>query len=224
MAGFEPPRLDEIEIDDAGWAYGAKVEHYPSVRRSELATDYPTAIVWHYTAIAGRGYERGLAKRIRTYRRGKDRPASWHFLIGEDGTIYQSVSCLHGSWHCSRGRIDGERVNACSIGIELANAGRVKPRDGRHHLPFGSKAAIHRDIAVRRFRGRYYADFPLAQINAAMLLSEALVSHYGISRKRAQYGHVYFDPKRRSDPGELWLFEHMPAVAAFAYGEKDVLP
>jgi N-acetyl-anhydromuramyl-L-alanine amidase AmpD len=113
-------------IDAEGWLYGLAIERAPSVRHSALSVPEPLAIVWHYTATDA-GTAKSLAKRIRTYKRGTDRAASWHVLVGADGVIRQSVSFLRGSWHCARGTIDGHRVNACSVGVELEGRGQSFP-------------------------------------------------------------------------------------------------
>jgi N-acetyl-anhydromuramyl-L-alanine amidase AmpD len=115
--------LDHLEVDAEGWLVGARVEHVPSVRHSPLSTAQgPIAIVWHYTAT-DHGTARALARRIRTYRRGADRAASWHVIVGHNGVLWQSVPFMRGAWHCARGIILGHRVNACSIGIELEGRG-----------------------------------------------------------------------------------------------------
>lgn len=110
-------------VDGKGWLEGEGVVRYPSVRASALTSGEPLGIVWHYTATRV-GSAQSLAKRIRSYRRGVDRAASWHVLIADDGTIYQSVEFLRGAWHCARGKIDGHRVNRCTIGIELEGFGK----------------------------------------------------------------------------------------------------
>jgi N-acetyl-anhydromuramyl-L-alanine amidase AmpD len=111
-----------LEIDAEGWLVGDTVRLYPSVRSSALVAPEPLAIVWHYTAT-DIGTAKSLARRIRKYRRGKDRAASWHVIVADDGTLYQSVPFVRGSWHCRRGRIAGHRTNACSVGVELEGYG-----------------------------------------------------------------------------------------------------
>lgn len=116
-----------LEVDVDGWLVGAGVERVPSVRHSALSTPRgPHAIVFHYTATDV-GTAKNLAKRIRTYKRGVDRAASWHVCVGADGTLWQSVSFLRGSWHCAKGTIAGHRVNACSVGVELEGHGKEFP-------------------------------------------------------------------------------------------------
>lgn len=124
----EVPR-DHLEVDAEGWLVGARVEQVPSVRHSRLSTPGgPIAIVWHFTAT-DHGTARSLARRIRTYRRGLDRAASWHVIVAHDGVHWQSVPFLRGAWHCATGEIAGHRVNACSVGIELEGHGDRFPAE-----------------------------------------------------------------------------------------------
>lgn len=54
-------------------------------------------------------------------------PVSAHYLIGEDGTLYQLVAEEHRAWHAGSSRWGGlHDLNSASIGIELDNNG-VEP-------------------------------------------------------------------------------------------------
>jgi hypothetical protein len=123
-----------MKVDDQGWLVGADGEpvgkRYPTVRTYELATPAPLGIVWHYTdGVGGPGYAEGLARHIQTFRRGVDRPASWHLVIAKDGAIYQSAPFTVGTWHVGKpGIIAGRRfanINHVTVGCELENAGRL---------------------------------------------------------------------------------------------------
>jgi N-acetyl-anhydromuramyl-L-alanine amidase AmpD len=121
------PDPDALELDAEGFLVGDRVQLVPSVRSSALSTPQgPIAIVWHYTAT-DHGTAPSLARRIRAYKRGVDRAASWHVCIGYDGVLWQSVSCMRGAWHCAKGTIQGHRVNSCSVGIELEGHGTLFP-------------------------------------------------------------------------------------------------
>lgn len=126
VTGHDQPGMVGLEVDAEGWLAGPGVKLYPSVRNSRLTTTSPIGIVWHYTAT-DHGTAHRMAKRIRTYKRGKDRAASWHVCVAADGTLYQSVSFLRGAWHCRRGSIGGHRINACTVGIELEGHGDFYP-------------------------------------------------------------------------------------------------
>lgn len=196
---------DDIDpmVDSQGWLVGRGVTRLPSVRHSPLTTRGPIAILWHYTATEP-GTARSLARRIRTYREGKDRAASWHVLVGQNGHLWQSVPFLRGAWHCRRGTvvaqywqgdtqywvsdfpspIERHRVNACSIGIELEGHG---------------------------------VSWPWEQVAGATRLVRALVDAYPIHPHNAMLGHSEFDPARRIDPGQEWM-ALLPKLLRSAYG------
>ena len=51
---------------------------------------------------------------------------SAHYLIGQDGTLWQMVEDQHRAWHAGAGSWQGQGdVNSRSIGIELDNTGQV---------------------------------------------------------------------------------------------------
>lgn len=159
ITGHPADRLEApgLQVDAEGWLVDesarlrrqtgreALVHLVPSVRHSPQSTrSGPIAIVWHYTAT-DYGTAAALAKRIQKYKRGVDRAASWHVCIGRDGTIYQSVSFLRGSWHCAKGTIAGHRVNACSVGVELEGHGKT----------FSEKQIEAAELLVRALRETY---------------------------------------------------------------------
>lgn len=190
VTGHEEP-TEKYHISE-GWLHGENVVRLPSVRKSPMSIDAPVGIVWHYTATAI-GTAKSLAKRIQKYDAKKDRPASWHFLVGSDGTIYQSVSCLEGAWHC-KGSIEyagnSFRVNGCTIGIELEGYGKT---------------------------------FTDEQEQAAIDLARTLSEEYHIPTDGLKLKHSQFDPKRRSDPGPVWsqiLEENFPKETEDSVGRN----
>ncbi|MFH0900566.1 MAG: hypothetical protein V2A73_08045 [Pseudomonadota bacterium] len=79
-----------IYVDDAGWLISedssVRVIRLPTVRRCQLEVPAPLGMVWHWTGGAGGpGFAESLCRRIQRYRRGIDRPASWHLLIANAG-------------------------------------------------------------------------------------------------------------------------------------------
>lgn len=58
-----------------------------------------------------------------------ERGLSAHFIIDNDGTIYQTLDLMHGAYHASG-------VNACSIGVEICNRGVILPQE--EHLYRGT--------------------------------------------------------------------------------------
>ena len=71
------------------------------------------------------------------------RGVSVHFLIDNDGTIYQTMDLQHGAWHAG-----SERVNRASVGVEISNAYYTKyqswyKRNGFGERPIISGARVH---------------------------------------------------------------------------------
>ncbi|MEM1021986.1 MAG: N-acetylmuramoyl-L-alanine amidase [Pseudomonadota bacterium] len=99
---------------------------------------------------------------------------SAHYLIDEDGQLFELVDPLHRAWHAGVSSWEGERdVNSRAIGIELVNPGHE----------FG------------------YCDFPQAQIAQLLALLAHLACRYHIPRF-AIWGHSDVAPERKLDPGE----------------------
>ena len=79
-------------------------------------------IVLHYTE------QDSVEQSLRTLRtRNRGGPVSAHYLVGEDGRIYQLVSDEHRAWHAGAGSWGTiHELNSASIGIEIDNDG-VEP-------------------------------------------------------------------------------------------------
>lgn len=109
---------------------------------------------------------------------------SSHYVVDEDGTIYQLVEEEMRAWHAGvsywRGR---ENINDISIGIEIVNPGHE----------FGYRA------------------FPQAQMQAVAALARDICDRHPAIEKRNVVGHSDIAPARKEDPGELfnwaWLAE-----------------
>lgn len=80
----------------------------------------PVVIVLHYTE------QDSAEQSLQTLRtRNAGGPVSSHYLVGDDGTIYQLVADAHRAWHAGGGRWGTiTDLNSASIGIELDNNGR----------------------------------------------------------------------------------------------------
>lgn len=117
-----------------------------------------------------------------------DSKVSAHYVIDEDGTVYQLVDETERAWHAGvsqwRGR-DG--VNAFSIGIELVNPG----------TEFGYRA------------------FPQTQMDALAGLAKDILSRHAIPARNV-IGHSDVAPLRKDDPGYLfdwpWLAQQGTGV------------
>jgi N-acetylmuramoyl-L-alanine amidase len=104
---------------------------------------------------------------------------SAHFVVAEDGTIWQLVSELRRAFHAGRSSWAGESdLNRVSIGVEMVNPGHE----------WGYRA------------------FPEAQMAAVERLCRAIVARHPIPPQRV-VAHSDVAPDRKTDPGELfdWL-------------------
>jgi N-acetylmuramoyl-L-alanine amidase len=106
---------------------------------------------------------------------------SSHYIVFEDGQIYQLVDDSQRAWHAGVSYWAGETdINSRSIGIEIVNPGHE----------FG------------------YRGFPDRQIDAVIDLVRGLVSRFGIPPGRI-LGHSDVAPGRKQDPGELFPWERL---------------
>lgn len=229
-----------MRVDDEGWLVhedgDPRVVRCPTVRTCALEVPAPLGMVWHWTAgRGGPGYAETLARRAQRYRRGVDRPASWHVLVAKDGTVYQSAPFTVGTWHVGRpGVVAGRRfenVNRATVGCELENAGRLRQLGGRFYCwPYFTNPAA--PAHERRPEPRCAVDaaravvvpgegtfdaFPPEQEAAAARLLAALVARFGWVREACAYGHRDFTP-HKEDPGPLWADVVLPRVLDAVFG------
>jgi len=97
---------------------------------------------------------------------------SVHFMIDNDGTIYQSIDMQHACWHAS-----SERANRASVGVEISNAYYLKYQDWYIKNGHGQRALVENS----RCHGKDldpYLDFYPVQIRALKALWKAI--HEGL--------------------------------------------
>ncbi len=109
---------------------------------------------------------------------------SAHYLIEEDGTVFQLVDEAERAWHAGVANWRGHsNINARSIGIEIVNPGHEHG----------------------------YRPFPEEQMQAVLAVSKSVLSRHPIPPRHV-VGHSDVAPTRKEDPGELfdwpWLAEH----------------
>jgi N-acetylmuramoyl-L-alanine amidase len=101
---------------------------------------------------------------------------SAHYLIDEDGTVWQMVDEAQRAWHAGISSWRGCRdINGASIGIELVNPGHE----------FGYRA------------------FPEPQMTALEALATGILARHPIPARNV-IGHSDVAPQRKQDPGELF--------------------
>lgn len=115
---------------------------------------------------------------------------SAHYMVEENGRIFQMVEEDKRAWHAGVSEWRGEtNINSASIGIEIVNGGHDWPlADGS--LP----------------------PYPDVQINALIPLCKAIMSRHNIGA-RGVIGHSDIAPLRKQDPGE-----HFPWAGLAAAG------
>ena len=108
---------------------------------------------------------------------------SSHYLVEEDGTIFQLVDEDKRAWHAGRGQWqECDDVNSNSIGIEIVNPGHE----------FGYRA------------------FPDIQIDAVIALCRDILTRHDIRPDRI-IAHSDMAPDRKEDPGELFPWDRLAA-------------
>lgn len=96
------------------------------------------------------------------------RGASVHFLIDNDGTIYQTLDMQHGAWHAG-----SERVNRASVGVEISNAYYTKYQSWYENNGFGTRPVVT-DAWVHGRKLGEHMDFYPVQIEALKALWKAI--------------------------------------------------
>ena len=91
-----------------------------------------------------------------------------HFLIDNDGTIYQTLDMQHGGWHAG-----SERVNRASVGVEISNAYYTKYQDWYERNGFGTRPLVD-DAWVHGVKLKEHMDFYPVQIEALKALWKAI--------------------------------------------------
>lgn len=134
-------------------------------------------IVLHYTDMETT--EAALARMC-----DRESKVSAHYLVSEEGLIYQLVKEQDRAWHAGksfwRGTTD---LNSASIGIELSNPGHT----------YG------------------YVPFPEEQITALKCLIKDIAGRNNMSAKTALLAHSDIAPDRKKDPGELFPWASLAA-------------
>jgi N-acetylmuramoyl-L-alanine amidase len=109
---------------------------------------------------------------------------SAHYLIDEDGTLYELVGEDRRAWHAGVSNWCGySDVNSRSIGVELVNPGHENG----------------------------YRAFPDAQISQLIELCVGILERHDIPQRNI-VGHSDIAPIRKQDPGELFPWQGMSAA------------
>lgn len=123
---------------------------------------------------------------------------SCHYLVFEDGRIWQMVPESRRAWHAGRGSWHGETdMNSASIGIEIAHPGHDL---GRRFGADGKLEPLAPDIAPNPFPPPG-PPYPEAQIEVVIRLVADIKKRWSIPDARI-LAHSDIAPGRKIDPGE----------------------
>jgi len=121
---------------------------------------------------------------------------SSHFVIDNDGTIYQMVDTQHEGWHAGN-----RKVNKASIGIDISNAVYTKYQKWYRRKNFGPRPILQ-NIKVHNGHIRECLGFYPAQLEAFKALVKTLCVHYDIPIQMPM-----------DDKGNVLLAEHKETKA-----------
>jgi N-acetylmuramoyl-L-alanine amidase len=139
--------------------------------------------------------------------------ASAHLVIERDGTVIQCRPFNRTCGHAGKSRWKGfDGLNACSIGIELANAG-----DNAKLAAKWSKLPLFK---ARHKNGGPVTDweaYPEEQIQACIQVAQAIVARYKLDDV---IGHDDIAPDRKNDPGPAFPMGRLREACGFPAGLK----
>jgi len=121
---------------------------------------------------------------------------SAHYVVSESGEVTQLVDESMRAWHAGESHWRGNNnMNARSIGIEIANRGHSHD----------------------------YPDFPPAQMQAVIALSQAIIARHSIPDRNV-VGHSDIAFLRKQDPGEKfdWAALAQAGVGVFPFNTKPL--
>lgn len=148
-----------------------------SPKSSALEVPEPLGCAWHNTGPIG---DDPVAFCSRSASSATQ--ASWHVLVTRDGRLIQGIPFTRGSWHVGRsGLVRGatRSINACLVGIELENLGRLKLVGGswRYFVPGADpwRGNVPESSVVLVSGEGSFHDYPPRQRAAAASLLQGLV-------------------------------------------------
>ena len=157
------------ELVEIGWDKVVSIRNLkalvlPEENYKKVAGDrIPQMIITHWdVCLSAKSCHRVLNKR----------GISSHFVIDNDGTIYQMVDTQHVAWHAPP-------VNNISIGIDLSNAFYTKYQRIYRKRGFGNRPVLEDSIVHGRKLPAHLGYYP-AQIEAYKALLKTLCKHYDI--------------------------------------------
>ena len=159
----------KIEWDNVIGPYHENHKRLPSdCYKMKSSERTPTMIVTHWDAALSADS---------CYKILKKKGISSHFVIDNDGTIYQMVDGNHVCWHAGI-----RSVNETSIGIDFTNAYYTKYQNWYERRGFGERPVLENVKVHGRTLDPFLGYYPV-QIEAYKALVKGLSEHYGIELK-----------------------------------------
>jgi N-acetylmuramoyl-L-alanine amidase len=178
----------------------AQHENHYSSRTVGDKSYRPEILVMHYTAET-------LDRTIELFT-GNKTPVSAHYVICEEGNIFQNIEEQHAAhhaglsyWRSITGMPEGSRtgaMNLSSLGIEHVNMGYEQLEGIRRWYPFDER-----------------------QIQTSIKLAQRLVQKYDIKPEDV-VAHGDIAPKRKVDPGPLFPWDKFAKNCVGAWPDDDV--
>ncbi len=170
---------------------GRDISLVKSIKNQEILKSIKGIII-HYTA--GASTESSVA-----YLSNPNVKVSAHIVISPLGHIYQLVPFNIQSWHAGKSEYMGDsNLNKYSIGIELANYGKLKKERGKFFTWFKQEVPPQFVATiVQNNQSTYWNSYSFLQLQRAYYLCQHIINHYPI-----QYivGHSDIN-NNKQDPG-----------------------
>ncbi|MDB6118401.1 MAG: N-acetylmuramyl-L-alanine amidase, negative regulator of AmpC, AmpD [Verrucomicrobiaceae bacterium] len=132
-----------------------------------------------------------------------------HVIIDRDGSIIQCRPFNRTCGHAGKSTWKGlSGLNACSIGIELANAG-----DDEKLAKRWSKLPLVQASHKNGGPAQSWEAYSEAQLVACTAVSQALVKRYNLDDV---VGHDDIAPKRKNDPGPAFPMQALREACGFS--------
>ncbi len=190
---------------------GDKTSFDPTTKISgKYGPGAPDTIIIHYTA----GNSSKTAVRVLKNPKIK---ASAHMVIGREGEVIQLVDLNVIAWHAGKSGYtfpDKKRTtfNKYSIGIEIANDGYLKKKNGKFYN--WTKKEVAADLAYegkhRNYpttRSMYWHSYTDVQIKAVYDVCAAMIKAY--PSIKYILGHEEIAPGRKADPGPAFPLDDL---------------
>jgi N-acetylmuramoyl-L-alanine amidase len=207
----------ELETDatDPAWL---EIRHVATVRTVNLILSPPAGIVWHADEDP---WSPSRAERLA--RKFERRPAkgehagSYNLVVDRPGIVWACGSTWVGSWHAGGSIVQGLPANACTLGICVANPGRLKKgTDGKWRCwPYKDSIGDCRQVDVTDLdlvarAGAHWLPYTAEQLEACRLITRACAAAWGSC---LSWTHGELNPENREDPGPLFPLDEMRGLS-----------